>query len=90
MPAAGGGVGAVLRANLGLVAFIASGPALTVVNKALLDAGFRRPQPPARDCSLCCTPPLPLAGVSIWTERGCQQNDSLVIGYSEPALDSRI
>ena len=25
-------------------------------------------------------PPLPLVGVSIWMERGCQQNDSLVNG----------
>ena len=26
-------------------------------------------------------PPLPLVGVSIWTERRCQQNDSLADGY---------
>ena len=25
-------------------------------------------------------PPLPLVGVSIWMEMGCQQNDSLVDG----------
>ena len=29
-------------------------------------------------------PPLPLVGVSIWTERGCQQNDSLADGYTRP------
>ena len=31
-------------------------------------------------------PPLPLAGVSIVMERGCQQNDSLVRGYFRPRL----
>ena len=30
-------------------------------------------------------PPLPLVGVSIGMERGCQQNDSLVRGYCESA-----
>ena len=31
---------------------------------------------------LCCTPPLPLVGVSIWMKRGCQQNNSLADGYT--------
>ena len=30
-------------------------------------------------------PPLPLVGVSIGTERGCQRNDSLADGYLPPA-----
>ena len=29
-------------------------------------------------------PPLPLVGVSIVMETGCQQNDSLVRGYTTP------
>jgi hypothetical protein len=32
-----------VRANVGLVLFVVSGPLLTVVNKALLDAGFHHP-----------------------------------------------
>lgn len=32
-----------LKANAGLVLFITSGPVLTVVNKAILDTGFRQP-----------------------------------------------
>ena len=35
--------------------------------------------PSARVLSFCCTPPLPLAGVSMSMERGCQQNDSLAV-----------
>ena len=30
-------------------------------------------------------PPLPLVGVSIWTERGRQQRDSLADGLGEPS-----
>ena len=37
---------------------------------------------PLTRLSFCCTPPgLPLVGVSIGMERGCQQNNSLVRGY---------
>ena len=32
-----------IRANLGLVLFVTGGPALTVVNKEILDTGFREP-----------------------------------------------
>ena len=35
--------------------------------------------------SFCCTPPLPLAGVSIVMKRGCQQNNSPQ-GAPDPAL----
>ena len=34
-------------------------------------------------------PPLPLVGISIVTERGCQQNDSLVRGYLRRAERAR-
>ena len=43
-------------------------------------------QPSARP-SFCCTPPLPLVGVSIGIERGCQQNDrTLAVGQPKKAL----
>ena len=43
------------------------------------------PQParPRTRLSFCCPPPpLLLVGVSIWMERGCQQNDSAVAAVS--------
>ena len=46
-----------------------------VVSKKVSEQPLTRP--PFR-----CTPPLPLVGVSIAMERGCQQNDrTLVSGY---------
>ena len=38
-----GGAAGALRANLGLLLFICAGPALTLVNKAILDEGFHHP-----------------------------------------------
>ena len=46
--------------------------------------------PWARVLPFCCTRPLPLVGVSIVMERGCQQKGSLARGGAVPApLDSR-
>ena len=40
----------------------------------------RHVEPSARVLSFCCTPPLPLVGVSIAMETERQQNDSLADG----------
>ena len=37
-------------------------------------------QPSAR-LPFCCTPPIPLVGISIGKDRGCQQSNSLADGH---------
>ena len=69
------------------VALITSGCGKSQVRAVDIEVQFRKMLvdsqevgPPWTRLSFCCTPPLPLAGVSTGMERGCQQNDSLVNG----------
>ena len=58
-------------------------PGLEEVGRCLLD-DRRQPWAVGESSVSLLHPPLPLAGVSIWTERGCQQNDSLTDGQADP------
>ena len=42
--------------------------------------GTARPRLAVGETVILLHPPLPLVGVSIWMERGCQSNDSLADG----------